>query len=183
VKPDSESFFDGSTRQLLEEVCDASTVAILELGSWLGGSCRWFLKRCPNAHVICVDTFKGNPGYAADGHLGPKLATAQQVFYRNQWESRDRVTVLPVNSIRGMSFVHAAGILPDVIFVDACHRFTDAITDIRLAIEFFPQAAIVGDDWHRREVRRAVESVGADLKLQWRHTKQGWTIGRFGQDP
>jgi hypothetical protein len=162
VPGDGESFFE--------------TSVVVELGCWLGGSTRWILKRCPNATVISVDTFRGNPGYAGDPHLAAKLPTLQQTFYRNQWESRDRVIVLPMTSIRGLAWCFALDISPEVIFVDACHRFTDVITDVRLAHELFPGARLVGDDCHRREVRRAVESVAADLKLEWRQNRQGWII-------
>ena len=43
--------------------------------------------------------------------------------------------------------VVSEGISPDVIYIDADHHYEPAKEDISTALELFPQATLVGDDY------------------------------------
>src|SRR5438552_15465820 len=72
-------FLDDDTRghpRFLRRFVGSHTKVLLELGSFAGRSTRSFLRMCPNAHVIAVDTWKGSPEHQHDPalqHLRPRL--------------------------------------------------------------------------------------------------------------
>jgi hypothetical protein len=68
---------------------------------------------------------------------------------------------------------------PDLIYVDANHHYQPVLDDVSLCVELFPDALIVGDDWHYEEVQRAVKEVAAkhDKEL-YVHGSNCWTYSK-----
>ena len=159
---DNESM--GHTGPLLQFV-GTDTRVILELGSFVGRSTACFLRICPQAHVIAIDTWQGSPEHAADPSLKTLLPIIYEVFQKNLWEFRHRLTAIRETTLDGMAIVHSCGVVPDLIYVDADHATESVVNDILCARQLFPQARISGDDWAWDSVRDGVKIAAAELSL------------------
>jgi hypothetical protein len=67
---------------------------------------------------------------------------------------------------------------PDLIYVDGDHSFDSVVGDLQSALDLFPQATIVGDDWNWDTVRTAVQTVVKDRGLKCESRGTGWRIVR-----
>ena len=61
--------------------------------------------------------------------------------------------------------MHACGITPDLIYVDADHATKAVTKDILWARRLFPHAQIVGDDWLWDSVRAGVKIAASQLSM------------------
>jgi hypothetical protein len=155
---------------------------VVELGSWLGRSTRYILGLNPETRVICIDHWLGGAANHK-AHFEKMLPVAYETFLVNCWEYRDRITPVKLPTHLGLYEVHAAGIRPNLIYVDASHDYHDVMLDILLSRKLFPSAKIIGDDFgwthpvsKKREVRMAVEAV-CQIGVPLRETGRGWAIG------
>lgn len=141
---------------------------IVELGSWLGTSTRWWLTHS-SANVICVDTWRGSIEHQDTTRIDYEeirsiLVNMHDTFIVNQWAWRDRLAVLRMPSLDGLKVLHECEISPDFIFIDASHQFQDVYKDFQFSNRYFPDAMYGGDDWnwinksqgHRLTVQEAV---------------------------
>lgn len=63
--------------------------------------------------------------------------------------------------------------------MDANHHYQPVLDDVSLCVELFPNALIVGDDWHYEEVQRAVKEVAAKHgKELYVHGAHCWTYSK-----
>jgi hypothetical protein len=77
-----------------------------------------------------------------------------------------------------MHRVAEAGLEPDLVYIDADHGFDSVLNDFTSALDLFPKALIVGDDWNWDSVRKAVETVAASRAIQYEVFGSGWRIVR-----
>lgn len=134
---------------------------VLELGTWKGKSAAWMLEACPPARLICVDRWAPMETY---GHLPNKqhLARAPHVYetcVKNLWPFRDRCLLLRQDTRAGMTTVARHQLVPDVIYVDAAHWYTEVRQDLVSALALAPRAILIGDDWRHPGVRKAVAEI------------------------
>lgn len=168
-------FFDSHINVLSLLIDEKLTGTIIELGSWLGRSAEYFVSVAPGATIFSVDIwddefirndphYNGNDENMAILGVGPLYDR----FLSNLWDKRALVTngfkgVIPMkmDSIEALKLLSSGGdINAFLIYIDANHHFDAAYTDISTAIELFPNAHIVGDDWDYPDVKRAVIACG-----------------------
>src|SRR5262245_20931507 len=106
----------GHAATLSRFVCPGASL-ILELGSFVGRSTAWFLRTCPGAHVIAIDTWNGSPEHHVDPGSRSLLPVLYQTFQKNLWEHRHRLTAVRETTRDGMRVVHEHGIAPDLVYV------------------------------------------------------------------
>lgn len=118
---------------------------ILELGSFEGLSACYALWRLPDAHVTCVDTFAGIPGYSAYG-ISTDIESA---FDRNvALVDGDRMRKLVGETHRVLPGLVADGEQFDLVYVDASHIAVDVLVDAALAWKLLrPGGIAIFDDY------------------------------------
>jgi hypothetical protein len=70
---------------------------------------------------------------------------------------------------------------PDLVYIDADHRYESVVKDLSTALDLFPRAIIVGDDFNWDEVRRAVETVTSQRGIPHEAFGTGWRVLRSRQ--
>jgi len=174
LEPADFGWFEPCAIELLSEFVTPDTKCIVELGSWLGKSTRWFLDTAPSAQVIAIDHWKGSVEHRRFG--GGFLDLLWPRFLYNCWDYRDRLIPVKADTQEGMEAAYGEGIKPDLVYVDANHATKAVIQDITTAMWLWPDAQITGDDWIWKPgahfpVRQAVKHVA---------TKRGLTIHVVG---
>lgn len=118
-----------------------------------------------------------------------------QQFMRNTWEARyprpstsgsastssppSGIVPMRMDSCAALRILKEINISPDLIYVDANHHYQPVLDDVSLCVELFPDALIVGDDWHYEEVQRAVKEVAAKHgKELYVHGLHCWTYSK-----
>ncbi len=154
-----EGWLDHGNKRVLARSLSPATRVVVELGSWLGLSARYLAEKAPNAVVVCVDTWQGSREHTSDDALRDLVARLYDSFLGNTWDLRNRIVPIRALSWDGLEEVHAAGVRPDLIYVDASHAKEDVERDLETAIRLFPDAVLLGDDWSWASVRAGVLAV------------------------
>lgn len=176
---------------LLQDLVDPGAAVILEIGSLLGGSARFWADHCPEAHVLCVDPWIDVATVAERPFLEhvPELVDVVvgrvdglfDVFLASNWDYRDRITPLRGFSPDRLASVNAAGVKPDVVYVDGSHVYEDVIADLSAARTLFPDALICGDDYDWPAVAAAVDYVVANRGDRLRRQGNTFAIEQTGE--
>lgn len=160
VKPDileqRERWFHLRKQILLREVVPRDAKLVVELGSWLGDSTRWFCDWCPDATVVAVDTWLGSVEHLLKRR--DLLPVLYDTFLSNCWEYRDRLIPFRNTSLAALNFLSKLKLKPDVIYFDSDHSFWGLLSELETVNSLFPQAMLVGDDY------TAENTVGEALK-------------------
>jgi len=173
------TMFSDDRAALLRNYLSGKTRVILELGSWMGESCRFFLDAAPEATVICVDTWLGGRLTHQGGEaIQRAIPVSYDTFLVNLWEKQQRVIVIRNSSLAGMGEVAACGVVPDLIYIDADHSYEGCLADLHTALRLFPKSQITGDDYHFSTVKRAVDEIGARNGWKIDHGKMAWALLR-----
>jgi hypothetical protein len=153
----------------------------LELGSWFGLSMRMWLGNTPMGIGIAVDTWEGSADFKAREDIIPYLPISQQLFFDECWLYRDRLIPLKMRSLEGMQIVYDQGVRPNLIYIDADHTYEAVLADFSLALDLFPGAMIMGDDYLHPEssifgVHRAVNDVARERGIGIMNSGHCWWI-------
>ncbi len=175
--PERNWLFPG-TRELLSRSITPASRLIVEVGSWTGRSTRFLASAAPAATIIAVDHWNGSEEHRNDPELAECLPRLYETFLAECWEQRSRIIPVRADSRVGMQQIAEAGLQPDLIYLDADHRFESVRDDLIAALDLFPHAAIVGDDWDWEGVRQAVNFVAQDRGLRFETAQTGWKIMR-----
>ena len=170
---------DGGGRELVVDLIRRDDVKVLlEIGSFLGGSTRVWLDASPELVVIAVDPWKGDWGEFArrNGYDDcveqlSRVDGGYETFLTNLWDHRERI--IPVRGLAPaiLHEVHAAGVSPDLIYIDSDKSGRELSTCQRL----FPASLLTGDDWTwgadegypmRPPVMRVAEESGLFLRTK-----------------
>lgn len=146
-------------------------LVVLELGAWLGKSTLSMhdilQEVSPDSVIFSVDLWD-NTHSRSDVHY-QRDATNRRVleedlfmqYTRNVWNARwtpdnpRGVVPMKMSSQEALYILHARGIFPDLIYIDADHHYEGVHGDIDACLQLFPHSAIVGDDWDYPDVFRA----------------------------
>jgi predicted O-methyltransferase YrrM len=159
----------------------------LELGTWTGmGSTKFVTDNFPEMSLICIDTFEGSEEHQRIEAYKPIAARLWDHFCSNHWHNRRRLFPIREDSVTGMLAVEAIGLQPDVIYVDAAHDEESVYQDVSTAIECFPDAVIMGDDYVAEGqghpgVRLGIEKAvakGLIKKKEFKHQNRVWYLNR-----
>lgn len=152
---------------------------ILELGSFQGLSAKWFMEAASrpfSTNLICIDHWEGSSEHKRRADWKAKLANLHGTFLDNLWDFRDCVVPMKTTTLAGICELHALGIIPDLIYVDASHETPFVFADTDLALRLFPTAKILGDDWPHDSVREGVVKAARRCKYLTVHGSSCWEI-------
>lgn len=125
------------------EAQDRPIRTVIELGSWLGNSTRWFAEHAEL--VIAIDTWRGAGEHAGRPEDAIRLPYLFDQFLSNCSHLRDKIAPLRLSTEQAASLE-----LPqaDLIYVDADHEYSAVVRDIMLFFPLLAQKGIIcGDDW------------------------------------
>jgi predicted O-methyltransferase YrrM len=174
--PPERDWLYPATRDLLANAVPADSRLIVEVGSWTGRSTRYLADLAPRASIVAIDHWEGSVEHEQDPELAEFLPRLFDTFLSESWEYRNRIIPLRARSVEGLRRVAAAGLSPDLVFIDADHQYDSVAADLRTSLDLFPGAAVVGDDWDWSSVRSAVETVTRDRNLAVEVTGNAWKI-------
>ncbi|MEM9566366.1 MAG: class I SAM-dependent methyltransferase [Actinomycetota bacterium] len=176
--------------ELLREAVDPGCSVVLEIGSLLGGSARFWLEHCPGAHVVCVDPWidvarvEDRPFLEHVPQLAGEVVGRPdglfEVFLASNWDHRERLTPVRGFSPERLADVAGHGVRPDVVYVDGSHTYEDVIADLSAARLLFPEATVCGDDYEWPAVGDAVEYLVACHGDRLRRSGNTFVIERIG---
>jgi hypothetical protein len=156
---------------------------IVECGSWVGESSRHIAELVydrdnprKSGHIYCVDTWEGDSGHKKTyAHIIDKL---YDLFIYNCWQYRSLITPIRAFSWDGMKIIADAGVVPNLVYIDASHDYIDVLKDLETAHNLWPNATLCGDDWVvcRGEVGRAVEDFAAQTNMQIYTSGNFWVL-------
>jgi len=191
VPEDLQGFFDAENVASLRRafaLAPTTSPLVLELGTWKGTSAHWMLSTYPGARVICVDCWTPATTYAAMKGTWDWLAKEPHVYetcQRNLWPFRDRCVLIRAQTVEGLARVAAAGLVPDLVYVDAGHSYEDVSADVRGTLERFPAArtdrtepgpVILGDDYNQAPVRMAVDEIAPQFHCLVANERSVWRL-------
>lgn len=185
----------GGRRLITDLLASRRLMVVLEVGTFLGGSARQWLTAGPELVVVCIDPWadivRPNPWF--DRHpfgraCGGQLRAAEglyETFLSSMWDVRDRVIPVRGKAADKLPELHALGLKPDLVYIDADKRCEEiAVCDV-----LFPDALIGGDDWNwsdgyafpsRAPARASARKRGRVLKHcgnTWLIDDRSWTVG------
>jgi hypothetical protein len=164
------------TQWLLADSVSRSTRLIVEVGSWIGRSSRYLANLAPRANVIAVDHWQGTPEHQADPELAPAIPRLYETFLSECWDYRSQIIPVRTDSIEGLRRIADAGLQPDLVYLDGDHSFDGVVADVRLVLDLFSRAVIVGNEWNRETVRAAVQTAVRERGLSCAWHGNGWKI-------
>lgn len=158
VEPDPHGWFRKSNEWVLGNELDLTTDCVIELGSWLGKSTRFIAENAPNAKIYAIDHWKGSPEHHEPHRVDvkDKLPTLYETFLVNCWEYKDQIVPLKMDTKKGLLKCYEKGLKPSLVYIDAGHDYESVLQDVQASHGYFPNAVLVGDDWERPGVHRAV---------------------------
>lgn len=167
---------------------------VVEIGAFVGGSVRQWLSVSPDVVVVAIDPWPQIEGPHAfyDGHPVGRVHARQlrepeglfHAFLATLWEDRERVIPVRGTGDRMLPALHALGVRPDLIFIDADKQ----AAEIALCDELFPEALVSGDDWlwcdgkrfpSQQPVRDSARRRGRVLKVvsnTWLIDDRPWSL-------
>jgi len=174
-------------------IATRGTRVIVEIGAFVGGSVRQWLTTSPDVTVVAIDPWpqiKG-PNAFYDTHPVGKRHAAQlrepdglyHAFLANLHEDRQRVIPVRGAGQRMLPALHAVGLRPDLIFLDADKQ----ANELAICDALFPEAIVCGDDWlwcdgqgfpSQRPIRESARRRGRILKCvsnTWLIDDRPWT--------
>lgn len=164
------------TRAILGRHLGPNVVLVAEVGSWMGKSATFILRRAPNAALVCIDTWLGNMHQYQDEGTRKRLPGIYDTFLHNVSPFQDRLVPVRATSVVGLQILRYLEIRPDLFFIDGSHETDDVRNDVLLAAECNPAAVLIGDDWQWPKVRAGVHQANETLGRQLAHNDTGWVL-------
>jgi len=150
---------DENKESLLNILNEFEAPLVIEIGTWLGMSAKFFLKHS-KCKLITIDNFKGSKEHHENvEHKTILDAGLEQQARINLLNFRGRCLIAKGNSSQIMPELFREQLAPDIIYIDGCHEFNGAYSDISQAVSFFPDAIVCGDDGNLRDVQKAISKV------------------------
>ncbi len=176
VEPRLWGWFREEHERVLGPRLSPSTQVVVELGSWLGMSTQFLLRAAPSATVIAIDHWRGSPEHHEREDWAAVLPTLYETFLVNCAAWSDRLVPLRLSTLEGIAAVAAAGVVPDLVYVDAGHDTDEVLADLRAVHAAWPTAVIVGDDWRWDTVRAAASRFAAETGRVPLVDGTAWTV-------
>lgn len=182
---------DYGGRELITDVLASRRLrVVLEIGVFLGGSLRQWLDTSDEIVVVAVDPWpdlRRKPPYGTfvERHPlgrrhGDQLFAPHglyNTFITSLWEQRFRIVPVRGIAVDVLPVIHATGLRPDLIYLDADKRGGE----LPRCEELFPDALIGGDDWIWQDgrtfpIRRPVFETARRQGRFVKHVDQTWLI-------
>lgn len=181
-------WFNSRHDEFFRQLISIDTSIIVELGSWVGFSTRWFANNTECDNIVCIDTWQGSAEHS--NFSEDDMNNLYDAFVQSCWNFRKRIIPMKMNTVQGMLRLIDYDICSDVeiVYIDASHQYEDVIVDLELAWEIFPNATLIGDDFtwknptqnHRRTVCEAVNYFSNKKNVEFvnSRTRYLWAIKR-----
>lgn len=181
-------WFNSRHDEFFRQLIPSDVSTIVELGSWVGFSTRWFAENTDCPDIVCIDTWAGSAEHS--DFTQEQLDNLFKAFTQSCWAHRNKIIPLQMNTVQGMLKLKEYNVCKDVeiVYVDASHQYEDVIVDIEMAWEIFPNATLIGDDFtwknptqnRRRTVCEAVNYFCDKKKIQFVNSRTSylWAIRR-----
>ena len=180
VEYDPAGWLCGDTKKNLMRAIKAEPKVIVEIGSWLGKSSRFFYENS-NATIYCLDTWKGSQEHKHVKH-SHKLPLLWETFCMNNWTFKDRIVPVRGDRLDGLEYLRFEGVEPDFFYVDGSHEYADVKQDILTIAKYWPEASIIGDDYAWSGVHSAVHECCRLLdRRMYVEGRKSWAF--FAEDP
>jgi len=174
-KPDvperHERWFNQQKQILLRKVIPHDVGLVVELGSWLGDSTRWFCEWCPEATVIAVDTWFGSVEHLL--RRRSVLPMLYDTFLANCWEYRNRLIPFRNTSLAALNFLYRLELEPDMIYFDSDHSFWGLLAELETSHALFPRCIFVGDDYGDPTIGNALKTF-----VEYQQPSKGISVQR-----
>ncbi len=131
----------------------------------MGKSACYFCQNAPNAVVFCVDLWDNSviehdSHYAAVNNKdilrrGSIYDQCLSNLWKHKYDGSKGIIPMKMDGCEALHKLKEIGVMPDLIYIDASHHYDGVIRDLSTAIDLFPAAHIVGDDWEYPDVQRA----------------------------
>lgn len=132
LKPEAVGWANSHSPNLAELVFGAKTV--IEVGSFTGASVIWMAQHNTEANFFCVDTFLGSPEIKDDGRTprshGRPMYLERFLFNTYCAGVAERITPVINTSTQSARLLREAGILADLIYIDAGHDYLECYNDL-----------------------------------------------------
>lgn len=164
---------------------------VLEVGVFLGGSMRQWLAASPDVVVVAVDVWQSPGDFEwrhTSGAVRDQLFRPEGLYHTflvNNWDVRDRVIPVRGDAKAMLPVLHALGLRPDIVYLDA----DKSGREIAMCHDLFPGVVISGDDWYwggdqgfpiRQPVHDFCRAHGRHLKqvaMTWAIDDRPFTFG------
>lgn len=183
IQFDEHGWFGECNEKMLSRFINEDTRIVLELGSWLGKSTRFIARKAKHATVLTVDHWLGTTQISNDApDTNVKLPTLYETFLSNCWNFKSRIVPMRTNTLDAIDELVAAGINPNVVYLDAAHDYDSVRAELGKCIAHFPDATFIGDDFSPKwdGVMRAVWEHAEDNGYAVSFYSHAWAIsGRW----
>ena len=157
--PFAHRFADYFNEQLFDKYVTEDMEVIVDVGTWLGWSAREFVKRTKTGLIYTIDNWSGVQSAHTFSIPSSVLENLKDVFIANSWEYRDRIRMIECDTIEGITLVWGLEPKVDLVYVDASHEYEDVYGDISKALACWPDAQVIGDDYHPIDWPGVVQAV------------------------
>ncbi|KAG8363228.1 hypothetical protein BUALT_Bualt19G0000300 [Buddleja alternifolia] len=177
----------GSNAPVFEHlITQVQPKTIIEVGTFLGASATHMAgltkKMGLDTQIICVDDFRGWPGYY-DEEKSMKMLNGDTMllyqFMQNvvKANATDSIMFLPFSTATALGGMCDWGVYGDLVEIDAAHDFHSAWVDINIAFKLVrPGGVIFGHDYMWEGVRNAVHSFARINGFRVRIDGEHWIL-------
>lgn len=148
--------------------------SVIEVGSWLGQSTRFFADRVD--FVIAIDTWQGSLEHQNKQEGSDQVQDLKLLFDQFLSNIAGYKNIFP---IRMKSFLASHLKLPkvDLIYIDGAHDYISVFQDIKFYQKFLSDdGCMCGDDAQEKDVRRALVSWCDMNNMGFKIIGNQWTL-------
>jgi len=148
---------------------------IIEVGSWLGSSTRFFANKIQkNGLVYAVDHWKGTIDESSQKDQQERVSTLFQRFLSNVKHANLTHKIIPIR-MESLEAAKSIQVKANFIYIDAAHDTESVHNDI---IAWYPHliegGVMAGDDWLAPTVKAGVTSAARILNKSIGYHGQCW---------
>ena len=170
---------EANKRRLTEALEEIENPVVLEIGCWLGKSAEFFLLLNPNLKLVTVDAFEGSKELEADREAQEIISAGlYEQAVRNLWLYKNRTVIVKQKSVVALKELSDFGLKPDLIYIDGSHQYRDALSDIKMSLDFFKDAIVCGDDARRFDLPRVLDEIEKEYNVIIYGDNDFWMIER-----
>lgn len=158
----------------LDAVFREDIKVVIEIGSWLGKSTRYFAEKVgTDGKVYAIDTWLGSDE-EKEHQVDPRLKKLYQLFLSNIKQSGFANRVVPFR-MKSQEAAIALNVKGDLIYIDGAHDYKSVYEDILAWKDHLNEGGVLcGDDWEWKSVRDAVRAASKKLGRGFHHERNFW---------
>ena len=142
-----------SNKILINKYIKEDTKLILQIGTFVGSTTHYILKKFNKTIIISIDTWDTNMETITRIKDILKMQQYQSdeinlydQFITNLWEYKDRIIPLKMDTTKVFEYLKTYNINPDIIYFDMDYGYEYTIQDLNNIHKYYPNIIILGDD-------------------------------------